>query len=233
MHPAHKREPLLVAAPHPRTERLFRNHIGQQHVLVGVFEFETVGDKLRAVCGVDVATFGFIALAGFVGIGERDDLQRDLVGAGEVGEVQLVGRALANANGRAIQFFAGLDAGRLAHHESLSVIVIDGSEDHTLASIPAGCPGCRARQHVDGARLQRDQPVLRRQRHVTRTVWIVENDRRQRAAEIRVETGPHAFIVGRGEARHTLAGAAGDVTARLDGFERGLGRYGAKGRDQG
>jgi hypothetical protein len=64
---------------------------------------------------------------------------------------------------------------------------------------------------------------------VKRTFGIVEDRRRDGAAEIDVEAGPAVLVIGIGESRHALRDAALDVALALHFVER-LGRRGRRGK---
>ena len=93
------------------------------------------------------------------------------------------------------------------------------------------CPGRVAGQHVDFARLQRGETVLRRQRHELDLVGVVEDRGRDRAAEIDVEAGPLALRVRQAEAGQRAVGTAIEHAAILDRLER-LSGYALRGRGE-
>jgi hypothetical protein len=72
-----------------------------------------------------------------------------------------------------------------------------------------------------------DCSAVNRSFAVSATNLIFEDRRRERAAEVDVETGPVALRVRQAEARDAAVGAAIEHAARLDGIERlGRGRRG-------
>src|SRR6185369_10181792 len=56
--PAHDLEPLVVAAPHRRPERLLRDHLGQDDVVVGLRRFRARAGEVAHVGRVDLAAAG-------------------------------------------------------------------------------------------------------------------------------------------------------------------------------
>ena len=75
-------------------------------------------------------------------------------------------------------------------------------------------------KHVDFAGLQRREAVGGDQRHELDLGRIVENRRRDGAAEIDVESGPIALRIGHAEAGQLAVRAAIEHAAVLDGLER-------------
>ena len=191
-------------------------------------KLQTLGIEPRHVGREDVAASGFIGLDGFVGGAERDHLILHVVALEVVGEVLLGRGAGLHADRGAVQFQRRIHLQRLLHHEALAVIIGDAGEVGAERGVARQRPGGVARQHVDFAGLQRREAVLGRQRHELDLGRIVEDGRRDRAADIDVEPGPVALVVGRREARQALADAAGQhapVLDRLEGLRRGgLGR---------
>ena len=143
-----------------------------------------------------------------------------MVGAEIIGEVELAGCALLHAHGGVVELKRRADLEGSAHHEALAVIERDGRKIEPERGIARQGPGGVARQHVDLAGLQRGETVLRCQRYEFDFGRVVENRRRDGAAEIDVEAGPIALRIGQAEARQRAVAAADKLTAILDRRKR-------------
>ena len=191
----------------------------------GVGEPQPLAGEAGGVGGVGVAAAGVVGLQRLVGGREGDGLELHLVGAEIVGEVQLGGGALLHADRGVAELERRIHLQRLAHHEALAVVVVDAGEVQAERGVARRGPGGVAGQHVDLARLQRGEAVLRGQRHELDLGRIVEDRRRQRLAEIDVEAGPAALRVRQAEAGERAVRAAVERAPLLDRVER-LGRRG-------
>ena len=78
----------------------------------------------------------------------------------------------------------------------------------------------RRRQHIDLTRLDRRRRCRRCDHQRLDGIRLAEHGRRQRAAEVDVEAGPHAARIDHRETRRRARETADDVAARLDAFER-------------
>ncbi len=143
-----------------------------------------------------------------------------MVGAEIIGEVELAGCALLHAHGGVVELERRADFEGPAHHEALAVVERDGGEIEPERGVARQGPGGVARQHVDLAGLQRGETILRRQRHELDFGRIVENRRRDGAAEIDVEAGPIALRIGQAETRQRTVSAADQLAAFLDRRKR-------------
>ncbi len=131
-----------------------------------------------------------------------------------------MGCALRDADGGAVQALEVLDAAVALHDKALSVVEVDRTlpqaEGHTAQ---IGLRGI-AIEHVDLARLQCREPVLRRERDVTHLAGITEHSRGQRAAIVDVEPLVVALGIRRGEPGEACAHAAHERAALLDRVQR-------------
>ena len=143
-----------------------------------------------------------------------------MIGAEEIGEVELAGRALLHTDRSVVEFERRAHLERSAHHETLAVIISNGREIEPERGVARQGPGGVAHQHIDLSRLQGRKAVLRRQRHEFDLLGIVENGGRHGAAEIDVEAGPVALRVGQAETCQRTVAAADQFAAFLDGRER-------------
>ena len=134
--------------------------------------------------------------------------------------------------GGAVQLLGRGDAELLADHEALAVVVIDGREIEAELGVARHRPGRVAGQHVHLARLERREAVLGGERDEADLGRVVEDRRRDGAAEIDVETGPVALRVRHAEAGEAGVRAAGQEALLLDAVQRRLSR-GARGDDAG
>src|SRR5262249_40115649 len=111
----------------------------------------------------------------------------DIVGAAVIAERHLMGRALRDADGCAVEALQILHAGVLTDHKPLAVIEIDWSLAQAERYAPQiGLRGI-AVEHVDLARLQGGKAILRGQRYVAHLVGITEDACSQGPAIIDVE----------------------------------------------
>src|SRR3954468_1633271 len=223
MGPLHDVEPLVVAVAHGRSERLLGDDFWQDDVVIDLGEPEPLAGKAGGVGGVGVAAAGVVGLDGFGCRRKRHSLELHLVGAEIVGEIQLGGGALLNANRGVAEFERRVELQRLPHQEALPVIIIDAGEVQPERRVARRGPGGVARQHVDLTRLQRGEAVLGGQRHDLHFIGVVEDRPRQGLAEIDVEAGPAAWRVRQAEAGERAVRSAVQHAALLDGVER-LGR---------
>ena len=198
--PLHDVEPLVVAVAHRRAERLLGDDLRQDDVVVGIGEPQPLAGETRGVGGVGVAAAGVVGLHRLGRGREGDGLELHLVGAEIVGEVELGGGALLHADRGVAEFERRIELERLAHHEALAVVIIDAGEVQPERGVARRGPGGVAGQHIDLARLQRGEAVLRGQRHELDLGRVVEDRRRQRLAEIDIEPGPAPLRVRQAEA---------------------------------
>ena len=189
-------------------------------MVVGVGQLEPLGIELRDVGGEHVAAAAVIGLDGLVRGGEGDDLVFHVVGAEIVGEIELGRGAGLRADRGAVELERRIDLERLAHHEALAVVIIDRREVEPERGVARRGPGRIAGEHVDLARLQRGEAIRRGERNELDLGRIIEDRRRDGAAELDVEAGPVAFVVRIGEAGQALADSAIERAAILHRLER-------------
>ncbi|MNT54646.1 hypothetical protein D3C72_1918220 [compost metagenome] len=137
-----------------------------------------------------------------------------------VDQVLFVDRSGLYADLRAIQFRGAFDAQLARHQEALAVIEDDAGGHDPQARVAAGRDGRVAVQDVDLAGLQRGKALLRTERYEARLLGVAQYGGGQRAAQVRVQAGPAALLVGDRQARRTLADAAHQFAAFLDGVHR-------------
>src|SRR6185295_16722934 len=89
---------------------------------------------------------------------------------------------------------------RPRNDEALTIVKIRRRKDQPEFDFTRHRPGGVARQHVDAARLKRLEPAIGVERNVIDLAVVVEDRRRQRAAQIDVEAAPLAAVVAGGEA---------------------------------
>ncbi len=89
------------------------------------------------------------------------------------------------------------------HHEALAVIIGDAGEEQALADFARKSPCRVVRQNIDFARLQRGETVLGGENDEFHLRRIIEDRRRNGAAEIDVEASPVACVIGQAESRET------------------------------
>src|SRR6185312_13801669 len=117
----------------------------------------------------------------------------------------------------------------LFHDEALAVVEIDRSLPQAKGGAAQEGLSRIAIEHINLARLQRSEAVLRGQCDVAHLGGIAEHTGGERAAIVDVETLEIALRVRRGEPGKTGRDAAHQRAALLDGIERGSRR--ARGAD--
>ena len=106
-----------------------------------------------------------------------------------------------------------VDLARARQHEALAVIIGDRREIEVVVGLARHAPGRVARQDIDLAALQLLEALVGVERNEFRLLRIVEDRRCHRAAEIDVEAGPVALVVGDREAGQALVDAAQHLAA--------------------
>ena len=172
--------------------------------------------QTRGVGGVGLAATREIGAGGGFDLLEHDRLDAQVVGARVVGQVLLGGGTRLHADGSALELLGALDLALDRHHEALAVVVGDAGEVQAERGIARQRPGGVARQHVDLARLQRGEALLRVQRHELDLGAVTQHGGGNGAADVDVQTGPVALAVGCRETGQTRVDAANQLAARLD-----------------
>ena len=113
----------------------------------------------------------------------------------------------------AVQIERGIDVARARQHEAFAVVIGDRREIEVVIGLARHAPGRVAREDVDLAALQFLEALAGIERDEFRLARIVENRGRHRAAEIDVEAGPVALLVGDREAGQALVDAAQHLAA--------------------
>ena len=155
-----------------------------------------------------------VALAAFIGLEHVFQLWKlhfrvfHVVGAEMVGEVEYRRRPLLHANLAVVEIERGIDVARAWQHEALAVIIGDRREIEVVIGLARHAPGRIAGEDVDLAALQLLEAFAGVERNEFRLLGIVEDGRGHRAAEIDVEAGPVALVVGDREAGQALVDAA-------------------------
>ena len=131
-----------------------------------------------------------------------------VVGAEIIREIEQRRRPLLHADLAVIEVQRRIDLARARQHESLAVIIGDRREIEVVIGLARHAPGRVARENVDLAVLQFLEALAGIERNEFRLLRIVEDRGRHRAAEIDVEAGPVALVVGDREAGQALVDAA-------------------------
>ena len=101
--PVHDLEPLIVAEAHDRSDRLLRNAIGKDDVVVRIAQHRARRRESGAVLADDIAASAGECAHRRAEILHHDRLERDVIASCEVGEVELRRRPLLHADRRAIR----------------------------------------------------------------------------------------------------------------------------------
>src|SRR5215471_8348543 len=107
--PAHDVGPLIVALPHRRAERLFRNDLRQNDVGARLGELLPLAIETGRIGGVGIAAARFVGFERVLAGGEGHGLEPHMIGTEEIGEVELAGRALLHADGSVVELERGTD----------------------------------------------------------------------------------------------------------------------------
>ena len=164
--------------------------------------------ELGDVGGEGVALAGLIGLENLVQLGEFHLLVFHVVGAEIVGEVELRGRSILDADLAVIEVERRVDLAGRGQHEPFTVIVGDGRKIQIVVCLARHAPCRVTRENIDLAALQFLEALIGVERNELCLLRIVEDRRRHRAAEIDIEAGPVALVVGDREARQAFIDAA-------------------------
>ena len=213
--------PDIIAIAHEGAEGFFADRLLQHCILRRVG-----GDRQRAGQGGGVLRHR-IAAAGEEGGVHRVDPLEDHGGEGhasgaeDIGEVEFMRGALGHADGGAAQILHPADIGVTAHGKALAVIEIHRELAQADAVAAQKSLGGVAEQHIDLARLQGGEAVLRGERHEAQLGCIAEHGGGDGAAVIGIQAAIFAAAIGGGEAGEALADAADELAAGAHGFQRG------------
>ena len=218
--PAHDVRPLVVAMTDDGTERFLGNDFRKDHVVARLVEGGASGGQTGSVRRIGVATVGEVVLARFLVGLDRHRLVADLVGAEEVGQVQLGGRAGLDAHRGAVQFLGALDALGLADDEALAVIV--GGVDEVQLDVDVADEGPRGVTEDDVAFLgvQQRETGLAGGGDELDLFPVAENRGRNRTAHVGVEALPAAGFVGVRKPRQAGIDDAVEDSTGLDVIQR-------------
>src|SRR5450631_1809954 len=213
--------PHLVAIARERPERFLADRQRQDEVVGSVRRRRRnrTGER-GGVLGHGVTTPAEKRLIHGVNAIEHQRFPFDPVGATVIAERHLMGRSLRDANGGAIQPLQILHAAVAPDHKTLAVIEIDRPLPQPEGYAAQKSLRRIAIEHVDLARLQRGEPVLRRECDITYLIGVTENPRCQRTAVVDVESLVIALGVWSGESGKARADAAHQRAALLDRVER-------------
>src|SRR5581483_9487009 len=96
--PARDMRPLRIALANDGADRLLRDRLGKNHMLVAVLERKAARGERAAIVRPGIAAPGLIGVPRLVELGERDDLVIELMGAEEIGDIELGRSALGDAD---------------------------------------------------------------------------------------------------------------------------------------
>ena len=205
---------------HGRPKRLFRDDLGQDHIVLRVAETGAAGRQTRSVSSIGVAGAGFELAQGLGVIGDVDGRIADLAGLEEVRQVQFGRGARLDADGCTIQLLGRGNAQILLHHEALAVIVVHGDEIELEVGIARIGPGGVAGQQIDFARLQRRKAGLAGQGNELHLGRIAQDRSGDGAAQIDIKAGPVARRVRGAKTRQAGVRAAQQLATGLHIFQR-------------
>ena len=198
--PAHDVFPGVVALAHGGRERLLGNDLRQHDVGARIGEQHARAVKPRRVGGIGIAAAGIVGLERLVHRGEGHGFQRHVICAEIIRQIELRGGALLHADRGVVELERRAHLEHLAHHKTLAVVIGDGGKIDAQRGVARHGPGGVAGQHIDLARLQRREAIGGSERHELDFGRVVEDRRRDGAAEIDVKTGPVALRIGDAEA---------------------------------
>ena len=179
----------------------------------GFAEVQPQRIELRDVGGEGVALAGIIGLDDVVQLAELHLRVLHVVGAEIVGEVELRGGSALHADLAVVEFQRRVDLAGRRQHEASAVIIGDGREIQRVGGLARHAPRRVAREDIDFPALQLLEALVGVERNELDLLRIVEDRRRHRAAEIDVEAGPVALVVGDREAGQAGVDAAQHVAA--------------------
>ena len=183
--------------------------------------FVTHRSQARCVRGVGHAAACEVGAGGGLDLFKHHRLDAQVVGARKVRQVFLGGGAGLHANGLALELLGALDLALDWNHETLAVIVGDHGLVQTQRAVAGQREGGVAREHVDLARLQGGETLLRIERHVLDLAGIAQNSGSNGLAHVHIQTRPIAAgICGRkpGQARVDAADHLATLLDSVQGF---------------
>src|SRR5271166_6148572 len=229
MGPLHDVVELVVALAHHCAERLLADDLGQQHEVVGLRSLREAERRQRGAVGrVGVAATRQERGLDLVDVLDQDRRELHLVQPEVVGDRELGAGARLHADGRAVELLGAFHARGLFHQEAGAVVPVHIGELEAEIAFAPERPGGLADQHVDLARLQRGEAVLRRR--------VDELHLRRVAQDRGVDAAHHPLAVGERKAGHGAGDPAGQLAAALDRVDSGragalrLGRPGKRER---
>ena len=169
--------------------------------------------KLGDVGGEGVALAGIIGVNDIFQFAEFHLLVFHVIGAEIVGEVELRRCFRLHADLAVIQLQRGVEVSRPRQHEPLTVIISHGRKIEFIACLPRHAPGRVARENIHFSVLQFLEAFAGFERNEFCFCRIVKDRCRDRAAEIHIESGPVALVVGNREAGQAFVDAAQHLAA--------------------
>ena len=218
---------------HHRTQRLFRDDLGQNDVVSGGRQGGAGGREARGVGGVGVARTSQELTFRIGVVGHVDRRVLDVVGLEEVGQVQLGRGAGLDADRRAVEFLGRRNAEVFLHHEALTVIVVHRDEIEFQIGVARKGPGRVPHQQINLARGQRGEAGFTGGGDVLDLALVAEDRSRDGLAQVNVEALVIAVRIRRAKARQTGVGPAVQHAARLDVVQRRGTRSAGKQRRRG
>ncbi len=176
--------------------------------------------EARRVGRIGIAAAAVIGAERLLVLLEGQNLVGHVLASEIVGEVQLGRRARLRADRRAVELRGAGDARGLLHHKALPVVVDHAREIEAERGVARHGPGGVARKHVHLAGLQRGETVLGVERAIFDLGLVAEDGGGDRLAEIDIDAGPDALVVGVGEAGQAGAHAALHIAPLPDRGER-------------
>src|SRR5262245_58291747 len=152
--------PAVVAVAYYYADRFLGDDFGEHHVLIRITKGAASTAERELLVGHRIASAPVIGLQRLVHVRKGYRHEPEATRAEIVRQVLLVGRALRDADSRAVEIRHARNVGAFAHQETLPGVVGDAGEIQTHRDIAAKGPGRARREHVDPARLQRNESGL-------------------------------------------------------------------------
>src|SRR5579885_2933136 len=119
MGPAHDVFPVVIALAHGGSERLFGNDFRQHYIGAGIGQPQPLAVEAGGVRRIGIAAAAVVSLYRLISSLKGDRLERHVIGAEIVGEIELGRGTLLHADRSAVELQRRIHLQRLAHHKTL------------------------------------------------------------------------------------------------------------------
>src|SRR5690554_1620793 len=147
-------EPEIVPLAYRRTQRLLGDDFRQNDRLLRLGQLDTQCGQLGGIGSQHITATRFVTPYRLLGSIENDGVELHVIGAEEVGHVELGGSPGLNTDSGTVEPINTIDAQLAVNHEANAVVERHPGEIDPQRGIAGGGPGGIARQQIHLARLQ-------------------------------------------------------------------------------